>query len=158
MTLISVTSLPSVFFILVLASFLQLVTPQPAECYDAPNGSPTRGLPLCGNGVLDAGEICDDGNQINFDGCNAFCSAFDAMAAASTLAGGARSSFFWMFLFVLLVHRWLPPGRNGGMPQRQDSGSRRHHEPGAVLQLACGGHCVGWLLRRFGGRRHAPPL
>ena len=60
----------------------------PPECYDAPAPSPSRALPLCGNGVLDAGEVCDDGNKINFDGCNAFCSAFDALVAANTIAGG----------------------------------------------------------------------
>jgi cysteine-rich repeat protein len=57
------------------------------ECFDAPGSSPPRTLPLCGNGRLDAGEVCDDGNQNNFDGCNAFCSAFDGMSAAGTLAG-----------------------------------------------------------------------
>jgi cysteine-rich repeat protein len=46
---------------------------------------------LCGNGALDPDEVCDDGNQINFDGCNAFCSAFDAMPAAATLAGGTTA-------------------------------------------------------------------
>ena len=29
--------------------------------------------PLCGNGVLDPGEQCDDGNRLSGDGCNAFC-------------------------------------------------------------------------------------
>jgi cysteine-rich repeat protein len=28
---------------------------------------------VCGDGVVDAGEQCDDGNNINGDGCNAFC-------------------------------------------------------------------------------------
>lgn len=60
----------------------------PPECYDAPSPSPSRTLPLCGNGVLDLGEVCDDGNKINFDGCNSFCSAFDALVAANTIAGG----------------------------------------------------------------------
>lgn len=65
------------------------IAAQPPECaFDAPNPSPPRDLPLCGNGRLDPGEICDDGNQLNFDGCNAFCSAFDAMPAAATLLGG----------------------------------------------------------------------
>ena len=44
-------------------------------------------LPLCGNGVLDAGEVCDDGNRIGGDGCNGWCSAFDRMTKACTLAG-----------------------------------------------------------------------
>ena len=69
--------------ILIIASDAQ----SPYECFDAPSSSPPRTLPLCGNGRLDAGEVCDDGNQNNFDGCNAFCSAYDGMAAAGTLAG-----------------------------------------------------------------------
>jgi cysteine-rich repeat protein len=44
-------------------------------------------MPLCGNGILDPGEICDDGNRIGEDGCNAWCSAFDAMTSTCTLAG-----------------------------------------------------------------------
>jgi cysteine-rich repeat protein len=27
----------------------------------------------CGDGVIDAGEVCDDGNRIDFDGCSATC-------------------------------------------------------------------------------------
>ena len=27
----------------------------------------------CGNGILDAGETCDDGNNVNGDGCDEFC-------------------------------------------------------------------------------------
>jgi cysteine-rich repeat protein len=75
-------------FVLHFALFLVISdAQQPYECFDAPSGSPPRTLPLCGNGRLDAGEVCDDGNQINFDGCNAFCSAYDGMTAAGTLAG-----------------------------------------------------------------------
>lgn len=84
---------PSTVAVLVLIHFFFILrnqpsSAQPAECYDVPTGVPSQALPLCGNGVLDAGEICDDGNTINFDGCNAFCSAFDGMSAAATLAGG----------------------------------------------------------------------
>jgi cysteine-rich repeat protein len=32
-----------------------------------------RGLPKCGDGKLDAGEECDDGNAINGDGCSVSC-------------------------------------------------------------------------------------
>ena len=28
---------------------------------------------LCGNGILEGGEQCDDGNQENGDGCNDLC-------------------------------------------------------------------------------------
>lgn len=44
-------------------------------------------LPLCGNGILDAGEVCDDGNRIGGDGCNAWCSGFDRMTRVCTMAG-----------------------------------------------------------------------
>src|SRR5205085_1701601 len=30
--------------------------------------------PLCGNGVVDPGEICDDGNTTSGDGCSSTCS------------------------------------------------------------------------------------
>jgi cysteine-rich repeat protein len=28
---------------------------------------------LCGNGIIDGNEVCDDGNSELFDGCNFFC-------------------------------------------------------------------------------------
>jgi cysteine-rich repeat protein len=37
-------------------------------------GEPTcPGLPVCGNGVLEEGEDCDDGNVLDGDGCSAIC-------------------------------------------------------------------------------------
>jgi len=36
-------------------------------------------LPLCGNGVLDQGEECDDGNRRDGDGCSADCSDNDSL-------------------------------------------------------------------------------
>ena len=30
-------------------------------------------LPLCGDGVVDDGEDCDDGNTVDGDGCSAVC-------------------------------------------------------------------------------------
>jgi cysteine-rich repeat protein len=48
-------------------------------------------LPLCGNGRLDPGETCDDGNRNDGDGCAALCSHFDAMPAAATLAGSTNA-------------------------------------------------------------------
>ena len=68
-----------------------------ATCFDnMPSASAPLSdeLPLCGNGILDAGELCDDGNQIAGDGCNAFCSAFDAMPSTCTLAGQSMSCPF----------------------------------------------------------------
>jgi len=56
---------------------------------------------LCGNGVLDTGEACDDGNSAGGDGCSATCqtegmapagqSAAVAPAAAAGVAGGLSS-------------------------------------------------------------------
>ena len=39
---------------------------------------------LCGNGVRDPGEACDDGNVENLDGCNSHC----AIEASSICSGG----------------------------------------------------------------------
>jgi len=47
---------------------------------------PDAYVPGCGNGTLDDGEACDDGNQVSGDGCNASCTLpdddFDRVAAA----------------------------------------------------------------------------
>lgn len=37
------------------------------------DGDPTTGGPLCGNGVVDEGEACDDGNLSDFDECTTNC-------------------------------------------------------------------------------------
>ena len=34
-----------------------------------------KGQPYCGNGIIDPGETCDDGNIINGDGCSSTCQA-----------------------------------------------------------------------------------
>jgi cysteine-rich repeat protein len=31
----------------------------------------------CSNGLLDAGEQCDDGNKLNYDGCSSSCTIED---------------------------------------------------------------------------------
>ncbi|MCC6336090.1 MAG: DUF4215 domain-containing protein [Myxococcales bacterium] len=30
-------------------------------------------IPRCGDGVFDAGEVCDDGNTVSGDGCSSDC-------------------------------------------------------------------------------------
>ena len=35
--------------------------------------SPTPAYAYCGNGVIESGESCDDGNSVNGDGCNTYC-------------------------------------------------------------------------------------
>jgi cysteine-rich repeat protein len=34
-------------------------------------------VPTCGDGILDAGEVCDDGNTTGGDGCSADCTALN---------------------------------------------------------------------------------
>jgi len=68
--------------------FITAVDNNNKECWDVWISSPENDeLPLCGNGKLDPGEICDDGNRNGGDGCNAWCSAFDAMTGTCILAG-----------------------------------------------------------------------
>ncbi|MFH2006363.1 MAG: myxococcus cysteine-rich repeat containing protein [bacterium] len=48
---------------------------------------PDAYVPGCGNGTLDDGELCDDGNQVSGDGCNASCTmadGYDMVGAAFT--------------------------------------------------------------------------
>lgn len=51
--------------------------------------------PVCGNGKLETGEECDDGNNVNGDGCNASCQTEvstvvnDFCSAAITIGDGA---------------------------------------------------------------------
>jgi cysteine-rich repeat protein len=53
--------------------------PGPATCGDTINGgaicSDTCGLRRCGDGSMDPGEACDDGNNVAGDGCNFDCTS-----------------------------------------------------------------------------------
>ncbi len=40
---------------------------------DEDSGSSSEGGPLCGNNMLDGDEVCDDGNEVDGDGCNNDC-------------------------------------------------------------------------------------
>jgi cysteine-rich repeat protein len=40
---------------------------------DDPNDGSGLPLQLCGNGILEIGETCDDGNRTDGDGCSASC-------------------------------------------------------------------------------------
>jgi cysteine-rich repeat protein len=42
----------------------------PGHCGNQPPPPPS---PVCGNGILEAGEQCDDGNLVNGDGCSSTC-------------------------------------------------------------------------------------
>ena len=54
--------------VLVAVSTLTLLAAKPA-------------LAACGNGVLDPGEACDDGNTASGDGCSATCTIESGLAA-----------------------------------------------------------------------------
>lgn len=53
----------------------------PGHCGDTPNPPPDGGscdhscptAPVCGNGVIEDGEACDDGNVVALDGCSPTC-------------------------------------------------------------------------------------
>lgn len=50
----------------------------PHDPFRFPDSSPVDAyLPVCGNGELEEGEVCDDGNTISGDGCNASCTLQD---------------------------------------------------------------------------------
>ena len=34
-------------------------------------------LPVCGDGILDGGEVCDDGNEVDGDGCARNCGSLE---------------------------------------------------------------------------------
>ena len=49
--------------------------------------------PTCGDGKLDYGETCDDGNRLNGDGCNKYCSlsTFDRCESSSDCKGQSQT-------------------------------------------------------------------
>jgi cysteine-rich repeat protein len=46
--------------------------------------------PVCGNGVVDAGEACDDGNTVDTDGCSNACTVTACEAITTQAACSAR--------------------------------------------------------------------
>lgn len=55
-----------------------LVDGDPCDAGDGVVGECREGgcaVAFCGNGIIDGGEVCDDGNQRNGDGCNGTCSS-----------------------------------------------------------------------------------
>ncbi len=57
--------------------FVQSTSGETCDPFGSPVGSPGETCRMdctyCGDGVLDAGEDCDDGNEIDGDGCNSLC-------------------------------------------------------------------------------------
>ena len=53
---------------------LALTAPITITAYDSPSKCRTDcTVPKCGDGMLDGGEVCDDGNVANGDGCSSDC-------------------------------------------------------------------------------------
>jgi cysteine-rich repeat protein len=56
------------------ATAVQTGQPIILQAFDTPSACrKTCKIPACGDGVLDGGEVCDDGNTAGFDGCAADC-------------------------------------------------------------------------------------
>ena len=57
-------------------------------------GGGNNPVPVCGNGAIESGEQCDDGNQANLDGCDAVCryEVVDRLTAL-TLQGTSAPAF-----------------------------------------------------------------
>jgi len=47
--------------------------------------------PHCGDGFIDAGEVCDDGNVVSADGCNATCSAIEDVFFSEYVEGSSNN-------------------------------------------------------------------
>jgi cysteine-rich repeat protein len=55
---------------------LVMTEPITIEAFDMSTSCrPTCTIPRCGDGILDGGEVCDDGNNLDGDGCSASCRA-----------------------------------------------------------------------------------
>ncbi len=61
----------------ILLRFLAQVTGDDAYYIDNIKLEPVECVDLCGNGILDLNEICDDGNKLDCDGCRSDCSAVE---------------------------------------------------------------------------------
>lgn len=65
-----------------------------ADCHDPACAAEPACQPPCGNGVLDPGELCDDGNAVSGDGCDANCQVepFHTIAPHAIGRGVCRTS------------------------------------------------------------------
>ena len=94
-------------------------TPETTD--DTTSDSETEG-PICGDGILDVGEACDDGNDIDDDGCANDCT-LPAEASASR---------------VRCTERWLVPSAMASAELDHGSPSARKARPSAPRRSASG--------------------
>ncbi len=57
------------------------------SCEPATGCKHTPTVPCCGNLIVEAGEVCDDGNQVGGDGCEATCKAFSSLSVSFSTCG-----------------------------------------------------------------------
>ena len=70
----------------------------PGEYVDAPAYcSPATPTPVCGNGIIDSGEICDDGNTLDGDSCTANCKCKDTDPNNDPAVGGTTTTSSGVF-------------------------------------------------------------
>ena len=66
-------------------------------CQEADGNLPTCGASVCGNGLVEVGEICDDGNDNEFDTCTSTCATPVEESSVhplnGVLGGGAEQGF-----------------------------------------------------------------
>jgi len=72
---------------------------QNAACQPAPTGgggggggTPGPYISICGNGISEPGEQCDDGNLINGDGCSSVCAIEQVAGATTEQQGGGEQT------------------------------------------------------------------
>ena len=128
------------------------------ESYDDDNGGFRRGAAhvlfldgssiVCGNGVLDPVEECDDGNLSDEDGCNATCESEDAL----DLFGGGR----WRRRGRARGRRRQGFHRHFGRPvgdERRERAGRGHRRERDARRARSDGECLR-IPRPYGRRDH----
>jgi cysteine-rich repeat protein len=89
----------------------------------------------CGNGILDANEVCDDGNVDGGDGCSRFCTLENDWRGGGGCAvhwDSDRSSLRWLWSLLLLSlirRRRLGRGRSKHTSRRREASFRLQAQP-----------------------------
>jgi cysteine-rich repeat protein len=94
------------------------------------------GTPLCGNGSVEAGEQCDDGNTVGGDGCSAVCGVEGAIPPQSGLRAEAAAEYLGLHGTLSCTAGALDP--NPADPACVD-GLGGHAEGGTLVGQPVGG-------------------
>jgi cysteine-rich repeat protein len=107
------------------------VTPTPTE-----TSTPPLSERECGNGVVEPGEQCDDGNPVDGDGCDEFCrieTAADPCVGVTPLAGTKLAAVRVASGMAQPLHATAPPGDLERLFIVERSGRIRILRDGALL-------------------------